>query len=72
MTRTNRIDIVLEKLTEISGELKAMITIHEHRLNQQEKETDGIHTTLEKRLNGVDNTLIATPIKRLVPDGPDQ
>ena len=54
MAPTNRIDIAVEKLTEISGELKAMIAVHEQRLNQQEKETDDIHTTLEKRRDEVD------------------
>jgi DNA anti-recombination protein RmuC len=54
MASTDRIDIALEKLTEISGELKAMIAVHEQRLNQQEKETDEIHHTLEKRRDEVD------------------
>jgi DNA anti-recombination protein RmuC len=54
MASTDRIDVALEKLTEISGELKAMIAVHEQRLNQQEKETDEIHHTLEKRRDEVD------------------
>jgi DNA anti-recombination protein RmuC len=54
MASTDRIDIALEKLTEISGELKAMIAVHEQRINQQEKETDEIHITLEKRRDEVD------------------
>ena len=54
MASTDRIDIALEKLTEISGELKAMIAVHEQRINQQEKETDEIHNTLEKRRDEVD------------------
>jgi len=54
MASTDRIDVALEKLTEISGELKAMIAVHEQRLNQQEKETDDIHHTLEKRRDEVD------------------
>jgi DNA anti-recombination protein RmuC len=54
MASTDRIDIAVEKLTEISGELKAMIAVHEQRLNQQEKETDEIHHTLEKRRDEVD------------------
>jgi hypothetical protein len=54
MASTDRLDIALEKLTEISGELKAMIAVHEQRINQQEKETDEIHITLEKRRDEVD------------------
>ena len=54
MASTDRIEIALEKLTEISGELKAMIAVHEQRINQQEKETDEIHNTLEKRRDEVD------------------
>ena len=54
MALNDRIDIALEKLTEISGELKAMIAVHEQRLNQQEKETDDIHFTLETRRDAVD------------------
>jgi len=54
MASTDRIDVALEKLTEISGELKAMIAVHEQRINQQEKETDEIHITLEKRRDEVD------------------
>jgi len=54
MTSNDRIDIALEKLTEISSELKSMLAVHEQRLNQQEKQTDEIHDTLEKRRDEVD------------------
>ena len=50
----DRISNAIERLTEISSELKAMLAAHEARLNLQEKNTDEIHTTLEKRREEVD------------------
>ena len=50
----DRISNAIERLTEISSELKAMLAAHEARLNLQEKHTDEIHTTLEKRREEVD------------------
>jgi len=50
----DRISNAIERLTEISSELKAMLAAHEARINLQEKHTDEIHTTLEKRREEVD------------------
>ena len=49
MASIDRIDVAVEKLTEISGELKAIIAVHEQRLNQQEKDTGVIFKLLENR-----------------------
>jgi len=57
MTSNDRIDIALEKLTEISSELKAMIAVHEQRLNQQEKDTGIIFKLLENRRKEMDDKI---------------
>lgn len=57
MASTDRIDIAVEKLTEISGELKAIIAVHEQRLNQQEKDTNVIFKLLENRRKELDDKI---------------
>lgn len=57
MALTDRIDIALEKLTEISSELKSMIAVHEQRLNQQEKDTNIIFKLLENRRKEIDDKI---------------
>lgn len=57
MASTDRIDIALEKLTEISSELKAIIAVHEQRLNQQEKDTSVIFKLLENRRKEIDDKI---------------
>jgi len=45
----DRIDSIIDKLTEVSTDLKSMIAVHEERINRQEKETDDLHAIMEKR-----------------------
>ena len=45
----NRIELAITKLTEISTNLDKMLSVHEQRLNQQEKQMSNIEVVLEKR-----------------------
>lgn len=61
---SDRIEAAIEKLTNISAELKQMIAVHELRISQQEKETSSLDLKFEKRrelmdekLNDVYNTM---------------
>lgn len=47
--RQMKIEDAIAKLTEISSDLNKMIAVHELRISQQEKLTDGIEIILEKR-----------------------
>lgn len=53
----DRIDAIIERLTEVSTDLKSMLAVHEQRINRQEKETDDIHLILEKRREEVDSKI---------------
>lgn len=53
----DRIEIALEKLTTISGELKTIIAVHEQRITIQERTSAEIHDILEKRREELDNKL---------------
>jgi hypothetical protein len=46
---SDRIEAAIEKLTNISAELKQMIAVHELRISQQEKETSSLDLKFEKR-----------------------
>ena len=54
---SDRIEAAIEKLTVISVDLKAMIAVHEQRITQQEKNTDDLHDTVEKRREELDTKL---------------
>ena len=47
--RQDRLDAVVEKLTDISGDLNKMIAVHEQRLNQTEKQMNTLEDVVEKR-----------------------
>jgi len=53
----DRIESAIERLTEISGDLKAMIAVQENRLSQHEKQAEVIETKLEKRREELDQKL---------------
>ena len=53
----DRIESAIERLTEISGDLKAMIAVQENRLSQHEKQAEIIETKLEKRREELDQKL---------------
>ena len=47
--RVDKIDGFLEKLTEVSVELKSMLAVHEQRLGQHDKHQDYIEDMVEQR-----------------------
>ena len=57
MASTDKLDLAIERLTDISSELKAIIAVHEQRLNQQEKDTSVIFKLLENRRKELDDKI---------------
>ena len=53
----DRIESAIERLTDISSDLKAMIAVQENRLTQHEKQAEVIETKLEKRREELDQKL---------------
>lgn len=47
--RQDRLDDVVEKLTDISSDLNKMIAVHEQRLNHAEKQMNTLEDVVEKR-----------------------
>ena len=45
----SRIESAIERLTDISSDLKSMLAVHEQRISSQEKLSDGMLITIEKR-----------------------
>ena len=54
---SDRIETAIEKLTNVSVELKQMLAVHELRITQQEKNSDSIQSTIEKRREELDSHL---------------
>jgi len=54
---TERIEAAIDKLADISSDLKAMIAVQETRLTQHEKQAEVIETKLEKRREELDQKL---------------
>lgn len=52
-----RIESAIERLTDISSDLKAMIAVQESRLTQHEKQAEVIEIKLEKRREELDSKL---------------
>jgi hypothetical protein len=50
----DRIEAAIEKLTNVSVELKQMLAVHEQRISQQEKVSDELHDVVEKRRDELD------------------
>jgi SMC interacting uncharacterized protein involved in chromosome segregation len=53
----DRIESAIERLTDISSDLKAMIAVQEARLTQHEKQAEVIEIKLEKRREELDTKL---------------
>jgi len=53
----SKINSLLEQLVAISTDLKAMLAVHDERLNKQEKQTENLGTTVEKRREELDTKL---------------
>jgi chromosome segregation ATPase len=45
----NRIDVAIDKLTEVSGNIKSMLAVHEEKIEHQEKIDDVIFSKLKIR-----------------------
>lgn len=54
---SDRIEAAIEKLTNVSIELKAMLAVHEQRITKQEKDSDDLHDIVEKRRDELDTKL---------------
>jgi hypothetical protein len=54
---SDRIEAAIEKLTDVSIELKAMLAVHEQRIGQQEKTSSELHIVVEKRRDELDTKL---------------
>ena len=54
---SDRIEAAIEKLTDVSAELKQMLAVHEQRITQQEKDSDDLHDVVEKRREELDTKL---------------
>jgi predicted lipoprotein len=52
-----RLESAIERLTEISSDLKAMIAVQEQRLSQHEKQAEAVEVKLEKRREELDQKL---------------
>lgn len=53
----NRLESAIERLTEISSDLKAMIAVQEQRITQHEKQAEAVEVKLEKRREELDQKL---------------
>jgi chromosome segregation ATPase len=51
---SDRIEAAIEKLTNVSADLKQMLAVHEQRITQQEKDSDELHDVVEKRREELD------------------
>ena len=51
---SDRIEAAIEKLTNVSVELKQMLAVHELRISQQEKDSDELHNIVERRRDELD------------------
>ena len=55
--RQSRVEDAIERLTDISSNLNKMIAVHDQRLTQQEKDSDTLHDTVEKRREEVESKI---------------
>ena len=57
MADLDRMESAIERLTDISSDLKAMIAVQENRITQHEKQAEVIEVKLEKRREELDTKL---------------
>lgn len=55
--RLDKMDNVIERLTEISSEIKQMLAVHEQRLGQHDKHHDYIEELIEQRRRDLDDKI---------------
>ncbi|CAB4140829.1 hypothetical protein UFOVP395_164 [uncultured Caudovirales phage] len=56
-SRLDKIDDAIQRLAVVAGDLSKMLAVHEHRIAYQEKTSDNIVESMEKRRAEVDNIL---------------
>jgi len=57
MQRIDKMDAWLQRLTEVSVDLKSMLAVHEQRLMQHDKQHDYIEEIIEKRRAQIDGQI---------------
>lgn len=57
--RLDRMESVLERLTEVSVDIKQMLAVHEEKLDQHEKYQDYLEELLEQRRRDLDSKIDA-------------
>ena len=55
--RLDKIDDAIQRLAVVAGDLSKMLAVHEHRIAYQEKTSENIVASMEKRRAEVDNIL---------------
>jgi uncharacterized protein YPO0396 len=55
--RIDKMDNVIERLAEISSEIKQMLAVHEQRLSQHDKNNDYIEDLIEQRRRDLDDKI---------------
>ena len=55
--RIDKIDDAIQRLAVVAGDLSKMLAVHEHRIAYQEKTSENIVTSMEKRRSEVDSIL---------------
>jgi pyruvate kinase len=66
MNYCDKIDVTMEKLTDISISLKQMLAVHEHKLGQHalaDEDLYALHQTTNKRIDTLDIDLVKTKSK---------
>jgi chromosome segregation ATPase len=53
----DRIEAAIERLTDISSDLKSMIAVQDNRISQHEKQAEAVEIKLEKRREELDQKL---------------
>lgn len=55
--RLDKIDDAIQRLAVVAGDLSKMLAVHEHRIAYQEKSSENIVASMERRRTEVDNIL---------------
>ena len=55
--RFDKIDDAIQRLAVVAGDLSKMLAVHEHRIAYQEKSSENIVASMERRRTEVDNVL---------------
>jgi predicted RNase H-like nuclease (RuvC/YqgF family) len=53
----DRLDITLDKLTEVSNQVQQMLLVHEHRFDEAEKQHETVSRQLDQRSEAIDREI---------------